>query len=175
MWTIRPYSSGLSDFKLPVACFKGQRAGSRQHKPPPVSSLVGSSNEAGIEVEGIKCNALINTGSMVSTISHSFSLKTKLIVYPLQDLIHVEGAWGQHIQYLGYVKSSITLPELNTIFDVLFLVVPDTMYHERVPVLIGTNVLSAGFSESVGSEERLSSPWRSRRSRRSEEIRRQSR
>ena len=59
-----------------------------------------------------------------------------------------------HIQYLGYVKSSITLPELNTIFAVLFLVVPDTMYHERVPVLIGT-VLSAGFSESVGSDERL--------------------
>ena len=65
---------------------------------------------------------------MISTISESFALRAKLTVLPLQDLIRIEGAGGHQIQYLGYVKSSVCLPELNKIFDVLFLVVPDTPY-----------------------------------------------
>ena len=105
-------------FKRPVACFKGQRVGNPQLTQ--VSSFVGFSNEATIDLEGIRCNALIDTGSMISTISESFALRVKLNVLPLQDLIRIEGAGGHQIQYLGYVKSSVCLPELNKFFDVLF-------------------------------------------------------
>ena len=97
----------LSSFKRPVACFKGQKVGNSQPQPPQVSSFVGSSNEATIDLEGIRCNALIDTGSMISTISESFALRAKLTVLPLQDLIHIEGTGGHQIQYLGYVKSSV--------------------------------------------------------------------
>ena len=97
---------------------------------------------------------------MISTISESFALRAKLTVLPLQYLIRIEGAGEHQIQYLGYVKSSVCLPELNKFFDILFLVVPDTPYHGRVPVLIGTNMLSSSFSEAVSSDQRLSNPWR---------------
>ena len=157
----------LSSFKRPVACFKGQRVGNPQ--PPQVSSFVGSSNEATFDLEGIRCDALtlIDTGSMISTISESFAFRAKLTVLLLQNLIRIEGAGRHQIQYLGYVKFSVCLPELNKFFDVLFLVVPGTPYHGRVPVLIG----SSSFSEAVSRDQRLWSPWRlAMQSYRSEKI-----
>ena len=80
-----------------VLVLKGQRVGNPHPQPPQVSSFVVFSNEATIDIEGIRCNALIDTGYMISTISESFAHIAKLTVLPLQDLIRIEGARGHHI------------------------------------------------------------------------------
>ena len=48
--------------------------------------------------------ALLDTGSMVSTIAERFVPKLKFYVKPFGDLIRVEGAGGHSIQYSGYVE-----------------------------------------------------------------------
>ena len=85
--------------------------------------------------------ALLDTGSMVSTISASLGESLDLKVQPLEHLLTVEGARGHKLSYLGYVEIDITCADIN-LFDflVIMLVVPNTRYHDRVPVLLGTNI-----------------------------------
>jgi plasmid maintenance system killer protein len=47
---------------------------------------------------------------------------------------------GSALPYLGFILAEVTLPEVRPI-TVPVLVVPDTRYHSKVPLLIGTNVL----------------------------------
>ncbi len=39
------------------------------------------------------------------------------------------------------MEAAISFPDLGVDHDVLLLVVPETSYHDRVPVLLGTNIL----------------------------------
>ena len=75
---------------------------------------------------------------MVSTISTSFCAQLCLDVQPLEDILTVEGAGGHK---LPYSEVEISFKGLSSPMDALMLVVPDTLYHERIPMLIGTNVL----------------------------------
>ena len=86
--------------------------------------------------------ALLDTGSMVGTMSASLSESFNLKIQPLEHLLTVEGAVGHKLSYLGYVEVDITCADIN-IFDlpVIMLVVPNTKYHGRVPVLLGINIL----------------------------------
>ena len=86
--------------------------------------------------------ALLDTGSKVSTMSASLSESLDLKVQPLEHLLTVEGAGGHKLFYLGYVEVDITCADIN-LFDlsVIMLVVPNTKYHNIVPVLLGTNIL----------------------------------
>ena len=61
----------------------------------------------------------------------------------LEELITVEGASGHNIPYLGYVEVDIGAPGHNVNVQAPVLVVPSTEYSKRVPVILGTNVLSA--------------------------------
>ena len=95
---------------------------------------------------------------MVSTISESFARSLQLSIRPLDNLLHVEGAGGHELHYMGYVEAQIECAELSTeAFNSLFLVVPDTTYHSRVPVLLGTNILCSGMS--VKPELNAQTPW----------------
>lgn len=86
--------------------------------------------------------ALLDTGSMVSTISASLARKLNLEVKTLDDIIQLKGAAGQDIPYVGYVEVRLACDSVfDGSVDVLMLVVLDTSYHSRVPVLLGTNVL----------------------------------
>ena len=53
----------------------------------------------------------------------------------------VEGGGGHKLPYSGFTEVEISFKGLSSPMDALMLVVPDTSYHERVPLLIGTNVL----------------------------------
>ena len=89
----------------------------------------------------------MDTGSQVTTISKTFleSKLPELEIYPVTELLKVEGAAGQEVPFLGYVevlltiKTDVTKPAID--FTCLVLVVPDTMYSRRVPVVIGTNAM----------------------------------
>ncbi|CAI5671364.1 unnamed protein product [Oreochromis niloticus] len=86
----------------------------------------------------------MDSGSQVTTISESFH-KDKLAhlpIQPIQALLEIEGAGGQHVPYLGYVETfpqNITGKEEELV--VLALVVPECHFNSRIPVLIGTNAL----------------------------------
>ena len=117
--------------------------------------MVGPENVIPVEVEGVNCDALVNTGSMVTTIAESF-WRTKLVsvpLRPLQDLIRVEGANGLEVKYLGYVEVSLRMqhgiagPEQMHRAPVL--VVVDTQYNAKVPLIVGTNIIRCCYKWGV--------------------------
>ena len=107
------------------------------------TDLIGVANEVGVKVEEITCTALIDTGSQVTTISQGFFQNHlhHLPLYSCQGLVRIEGAGGDGIPYTGYIIISIQMDGVSSL-DVPVLVVNDTVYNSRVPLLIGTNVLS---------------------------------
>ncbi len=112
--------------------------------------LVGSSNEVDVVIGEDKVSALLDTGSMISTISESLSNKLGLDVHPVQELLSVEGVGGHQLNYLGYVETTLFFPDLHMELDVLMLVVNDTSYHERIPLLLGTNILQVLLGKHEG-------------------------
>lgn len=107
--------------------------------------LVGSTNESEVLVNGCKTTALIDTGSMVTSVAHSFykSLMPSPQLYEMSDFeLTVKGANDSVLPYLGYIEADITVPSLNdNTITIPLLVVPDTEYNQKVPIIIGTNVI----------------------------------
>nr|XP_061828743.1 uncharacterized protein LOC133614632 [Nerophis lumbriciformis] len=112
--------------------------------------LVGTRSTGVIKIRGANYHCLFDTGSQVTTVSHSF-YNTYLAdheVKPLNNLLEVEGANGQSVPYIGYIELGITFPaefvgeemDINT----LALVVPD-LRSSQPPVLIGTNTLDTVY------------------------------
>ena len=110
---------------------------------PNKQDICGPVNISNIVINGHKCKALIDTGSVVSTVSKSFYSNLRNVpLLPLDNLLEIEAATGDMLPYDGYIEGFIQIPDLAN-FDVtaLLLVVPDTMFNRKVPVLIGTNLL----------------------------------
>lgn len=130
----------------PVKCVKlNQSVQANKSRLP--KGLIGSKCTAQVRIAGQECQCLLDTGSQVTTIPVSF-YNTHLShqpVLPLCDLLQVEGAAGQSIPYLGYIKVTVTFPKdfLGTEFDVntLALVVPDVRPELQSQILIGMNTL----------------------------------
>ena len=114
-----------------------------------VIPLVGPSSEVEVKVEGKLCQALLDTGAMVSTLTLSLCQQLKLPLHPMSQLVRVEGVGGHSLQYLGYVIAKLEVPDLHQELEAMFLVVPDIGYNCTTPVLIGTNILQH-VSQSSG-------------------------
>lgn len=99
-------------------------------------------------INGVSCLALLDTGATVSTISQTFyvqNLQGKTELHALEEQIDIECADGQMMPYLGFVivdLSTYGLSTLEVLRQCMFLVVPDSQYNAKVPVLIGTNILN---------------------------------
>ena len=78
---------------------------------------------------------------MVSTISHRYCLQQQLQIQPLNNIFDLVGAGGQQVPYIGYTEVSLGVLKNVQPVDTLLLVVHDNKYNERVPVLLGTNIL----------------------------------
>ena len=114
-------------------------------KPTLLGRMVGSSNEGDVFVCGTKTSGLIDSGSSVTTICESFydSLESQP---PLRDIevfgLSVVAADGSPVPYKGYIEADISVPFLSSVsFTVPVLIVSDTEYNRKVPVIIGTNVI----------------------------------
>lgn len=106
--------------------------------------LIGESNEIMIEIQSEKMNALIDSGSMVSTISLTGykSLENQPELKTLSNLgLEVSVADGSLLQYKGYIECTLKIPFLDIEFFVPMLVVQDTEFNKKCPIIIGTNVL----------------------------------
>ena len=91
---------------------KGRHPGRHQPSPksPPTSTpLVGSSNVVEVRVGGECAGALLDTGSMVSTVAASLVRRLQLPVQRVTDLVTVQGVGGQTLPYQGYVEADITI------------------------------------------------------------------
>ena len=106
-------------------------------------TIIGKANEVKVLANNVEVTALLDTGSMVSTMSTSLCSTLGLPIQQLDKVFSVRGAGGHNVPYRGVVevKLSSTKVGLSDLVTVM-LVVPDTEYHRRVPVLIGTNVLN---------------------------------
>ena len=102
-------------------------------------------NEATVLLGGQKCSALIDTGSMITSISEDFYREKLQATPPLLDIdssLEIEGAGGHELSFLGVIELEFECP--STSMDELIvpvLVMPSTTYNQRVPAIIGTNVL----------------------------------
>lgn len=115
-------------------------------------TLVGSSNELEVHVQGVLTRALIDTGSSVSTLSRSFydTYLHDIPLQPVECLLTLECADGTELPYHGVISCELQvdgIADSPQTIQCLFLIVNDTKYHESVPVLIGTNILSVLLSE----------------------------
>ena len=109
----------------------------------PFNAVVGKANEVSLFVNDKQVLALLDTGSMVSTMSSYLCSSLNLSIQPLDKVFRIKGAGGHDIPYLGVVEAVIRCPRVDMAsVPVVLLVVPDTEYHSRVPVILGTNILS---------------------------------
>ena len=138
-----------------------------QSKPP----LVGQGTEASVYIQGVEAEALLDTGATISTVSKSFHelYLSHLPVHDLGEILTVECADGESLPYSGYIEADIFAPSVTKEehpLPCLFLVVPDTRYNRRVPLLLGTNILEplmmctkASYGPRFLQTHKLSVPW----------------
>jgi hypothetical protein len=83
-----------SRVKLQEANIEGHMLGRGHTRPKKnyLSSLVGTSNEVNVIVGTINTISLIDTGSSVSTVSHSFYIDnfSDLPIHPIKELLRIE-------------------------------------------------------------------------------------
>ena len=110
-----------------------------------LEQIVGKGNEDIVLINNVKTRALIDSGSMISTVTEEFleNLEPKPEMLPLENFdLDIKVAGGYSLPYKGYVTVNVTVPFLkNEQMDVPMLVVPLTEYTENVPVIIGTNII----------------------------------
>lgn len=123
-----------------------------------------------IEIEKVTCSALLDTGATVSTISADFydQYLSHIEIHPLDEVLHIECADGQNMPYSGYISVSIKpygTPH-HVLDECLLLIVPKSNYNARVPVLIGTNIISRlidltrdEFGTRYLQDANLHTPW----------------
>jgi len=103
------------------------------------------------------CTALIDSGSMVTTVSSTFYESYLKQQHPLEKVdmvLSIEGAGGQRVPYLGVTELSFRLPD-SDMEDLWIpaLVVSDTSFSLRVPMIVGTNVLKVLKEHNVQSAD----------------------
>lgn len=106
--------------------------------------MVGEATETEITVGNTQCSGLLDTGSTISTVCSKFYQDNfaDTTLQPLEALLKIECAGGQTLPYLGYIEVNVSVPCLCVdAKPSILLVVSDTEYTSRVPVLLGTNVL----------------------------------
>lgn len=117
-----------------------------------IAPLVGKSNEAEVLVNNYPIKALIDTGSSVTTLAHNYyeeHLQGDYPLHSLETLIKIESAAGTNIPYLGYIAVPVQIPGLQeTEVTALVVIVPDTDYSNRIPMLLGTGVLQIWLEKS---------------------------
>ncbi|XP_046552182.1 uncharacterized protein LOC124261855 [Haliotis rubra] len=124
--------------------------------------MVGKANEAVIDIERINCPALIDPGSMVSTVSEGYhaSCLTHLPLRQLKDFeIEVMGAGDNILPYSGYLEAKIYIPFIDKELDIVLLVTRDTEYNRRVPLVIGTNIIDLVERYLVPVDNTIPASW----------------
>ena len=131
--------------------------------PDPWTRLIGRANEERIIVNGKAVTALLDTGSQVTHISLDCCQAMGIPICPINQLVKIEGAGGDAIDYVGFIEAKLSFPMGTHVFktEALLLVLPTTEYQKRVPVTIG-NPLTDMAVDSFGTFDgtKLTIPWK---------------
>lgn len=114
--------------------------------------LVGPRNEGEVEVNGMQCRALIDSGSQITSITYSYWRDHPVLqgLHLKPSSIPIEGAAGQTVPYHGVLP--INLKVLGKEHKAVpTFVVPDSDYRSSVPLLVGTNVIRASWNHLQAS------------------------
>ena len=125
------------------------------------AELIGQSCESHLTIQGIRTPVLLDTGATISTVTHSYYLRhfANIPIVPIDSVLNVEVAGGHTLPYYGYIQVTIVpdILDVSTPHICLMLVVEDTDYGQRIPVIIGTNILSS--LNHVRGTRRIPSVW----------------
>ena len=117
----------MLSFKRLTASQRGSQAGCQQIQDPNniLKRIVGSANEAVININGFDCKCLLDTDSPVSTVSEDLCDRLNLIVQPLNNILKLTDAGGSQLHYSGFVEASLHLTDLGDLsIESLLLAVP---------------------------------------------------
>ena len=109
--------------------------------------LIGDRPEGFVFLNDVKCSCLIDTGAQVTTVTDAFHRKhlLHLPIHHLTDVLTTEGAGGQQVPYTGYIVVDVQFPEeidpAKGRFSTPILIAEETSYSEKIPMIVGTNVL----------------------------------
>ena len=105
--------------------------------------MYGKPTDTEVVLYGKTVKTLLDTGSTVSTISHTYyhSNLTDIPLLHMNELLDIECADGKQLPYEGYIETAITLPHQSNTDPCLLLLILDSNYHTHIPLLLGTNTL----------------------------------
>lgn len=127
-----------------ISCFKTCRACKRVHN----------------YIFGKETDALIDSGSMVTTVSEEFykSIVPQPELKGLDNLgLSLQGPDGRALPYISYIEARIEISFHAAAIDIPVLVVPSTEYNTHVPVIVGTNLIR--IARENGSEDGIPQAW----------------
>ena len=111
----------------------------KYHNPDPIARLIGPANETFVNIEGESYLALIDSRAQLSALAESRVKRLKLRVSHLDTIIEVEATGGSLVPYTGYVEVRLSILGIKAMNqNLLFMVVRDRNYTNRVPVQLGT-------------------------------------
>jgi hypothetical protein len=119
---------------------------------PSLTDLVGNAMETIATVYHQSLLTLLDSGSMITCIAKSYVKKhlASLARYPINDILQVKGPLDECLPYKDFIELEIGLPlgeSIHSIGTFPVLVSPDTDYNQRVPLLIGTNILEKFYDQ----------------------------
>ncbi|KAI5627544.1 hypothetical protein C0J50_12903, partial [Silurus asotus] len=106
--------------------------------------LVGPASTVGVKINGVECQALLDTGSQVTIVFDDWFSKNlpDVPIHPLTGL-SIWGLSSSSYPYKGYIVVDVTFPVVvagvEESLSILALVCPDPQGPPQVPVIIGTN------------------------------------
>ena len=128
-----------------------------------VDRLVGRDKISEICINGTETMGLIDTGSMISTITEDFILSLNPVpqLYTIEDLgLKVNVANGQTLENSGCVVVDVSVPcsgEARVLAPCL--VVPMRVYNKEVPIIVGTNIINRVYQCTVEGTADIPTEW----------------
>ena len=105
-------------------------------------NMIGESNEVNILLNGEIMNALLDSGSMITTLSETRYnlLLNKPELKELSTLgLQISMADRSIMQFRGYIECIISLLDIELLVPIV--IVPETEFNKNCPVIVGTNIL----------------------------------
>ncbi|KAK3107286.1 hypothetical protein FSP39_011149 [Pinctada imbricata] len=114
-----------------------------------VKKMVANSPILSVKIKDTVVQCILDTGSVVSTITESFynkHLKSKFEMHPEQNWLRLRAANGLEIPYVGYIESDVYIPSVDkTVKERGILIIrdpPGRSRNETTPGLIGMNIIA---------------------------------
>ena len=116
------------------------------------SRIIGKINTERVKVGTTWCDALIDSGSTISSISEEFYLRylNDTLIQSLDDLFGGGGgelnntsSTSDKLDIIGYIETTICVPGVSHPIDAALTVIAGSILNKDMPVLIGSNMLEA--------------------------------